>query len=275
MFKNLDLYTQRYLQIIIVVLIIQSIYQYMQIPHSQWMITSIASIYARFTPGQSIQRAIGRVTGTFLGVAAVTIVWYMIHWNYNLFIIMATICLPIMVFINQLPYSQTIILNTVLSDLGTEYANSASMTLRYYVVDKIVCVIIVLSIVLTIEYLWFGRKNIPYLNFCQTKKILIKNLEMYLKLTCQRKSSAKNFKMNNLILSNFIQLQGHASDVKIMKTTTLHLNLNIEDFVAKTRDIIDKITLLDYSLTPQPDLCNTAELTASIKQQLELLSKDD
>lgn len=66
MFKNLDIYTQRYIQIVIIVVIAQSIYQFSHIPHSIWILITITSVYSGFHSTDVIKRANSRLSSELL-----------------------------------------------------------------------------------------------------------------------------------------------------------------------------------------------------------------
>lgn len=132
MLKNLDLYTQRYIQIVIIVVIAQSIYQFSHIPHSVWILVTIVSVYSGFHSTDVLKRANSRIYGTIIGISMVAIVWYLVHLDFRLLIILTTLLVPALVFFCSIPYKYSVILSTIFSDITKEWSNSNSFSLIYY-----------------------------------------------------------------------------------------------------------------------------------------------
>lgn len=192
MFKNIDLFTKRYLQITMVFMLFSFIQQFFHIPHDSWIIITSAMIYSGFNPGTVLKRAYMRFSGTILGVAAITIAWYFMHFDYRLaFIFLVLICWAI-VFFMGLPYNRYMIVVTLFSDILIQWDNSNKFNIQFYVVDRIVCTAIVFAICLVIEYLWFGKSNMTTLNFINLRDSLKDDMRSLYKITQERNLSSGN-----------------------------------------------------------------------------------
>lgn len=172
MFKPLDVFTRRYLQITTAFMLFVFIEQYFHIPHAVWIVITGATIYAGFNPGTVLKRAYWRFSGTLTGVCAVAIMWYIIHWDYRTAIVFAVLICFAMVFFLGIPYNYYMIIATLSSDIAVEWGNSGHFSLQYYVVDRVICTLIVFAICLVMEHLWFGRSNFTLLLYQQTKRQL-------------------------------------------------------------------------------------------------------
>jgi len=62
-----------------------------------------------------------------------------------------------------LPYNRFMIIGTIFSDILLEWTNTATFSLEYYVIDRLICVFIVFAICISIEQIWFGKSNLSYL----------------------------------------------------------------------------------------------------------------
>lgn len=178
MFNSIDIFTRRYLQITTAFMIFVFIEQYFHIPHAVWIVITGSIIYAGFNPGTVLKRAYWRFSGTLTGVCAVAIMWYIIHLDYRTAIIFAALIAFAMVFFLALPYNYYMIIATLSSDIAVEWGNSGHFSLQYYVVDRVVCTLIVFAICLVMEHLWFGRSNFTSLLYRKTKTELYNEMEM-------------------------------------------------------------------------------------------------
>lgn len=266
MFKNIDIFTERYIQIIFVLMLVQTMYQYMHIPHSTWLITAICSIYAGFDPNTVQKKAYMRVKGTFVGIAVVVILWYFIHFDYRVLIILITLWPLLLILFTNLPYSKLVILNTAFSDMCVEWSNSTSFSLSYYISDRIVCTLIVFSICITVEQLWFKKKALAYLTYYQAQKIFIKNLASYFEIVVNQRGTAKELKINNIIVQNIDKLTRLVNDAD-----NHEYKKKLDGMLKFSRELHKKMTCLNYLEQYSPFDRRIQTLSTEIKSELASL----
>lgn len=192
MFKTLDVLTKRYLQITTAIMLFVVVEQFLHIPHSIWIVITGATIYAGFNPGTVLKRSYLRFTGTVTGVCAMALMWHVIHWDYRTAVIFAVLICWAMVFFIALPYNVYMIVVTLSSDIAVEWSNSGHFTLQFYVVDRLMCTLIVYAICLVMEHLWFGRSSFTDLNYARIKEELHNEMKSTVQLVdSQHLSKAK------------------------------------------------------------------------------------
>ncbi len=271
MFKSLDLYTQRYIQIVIVVVIAQSIYQFSHLPHAVWVLVTITSVYSGFHATDVIKRANRRVYGTILGVAAVAIIWHLIHWDFRLLIIITTLLVGAMVFFSQIPYQYFVIFSTVFSDITTEWSNSSNFNLMYYINDRLMCTLGAFALCIGIEYFWFGRQNLTYLNALQTKNDILNKLQQLFKIATSGAKSNQIFKLTNVLLKDIAKLNSLINDLKAEKKTQVE-QFEIENINKALQSIANKIISLNYLNSSRDNPAVVPNLTREIESELSLIS---
>ena len=176
MSKTLDLYTHRLLQITLVFVILAWLDQYGHIPYSSWIIVTGAVIYAGFDAGTVLRRAYLRMLGTIIGIAAVAIVWHVVHFDYRLYIFFVVLITWMMIFSQILFYQNFVICATLFADLSVETSNSSAFLLPYYIADRFISTGIAFSVCIVIEQLWFGKNNLSVL----TCRYLLKTIQQKL-----------------------------------------------------------------------------------------------
>ncbi len=271
MFKSLDLYTKRYIQIVIIVVIAQSIYLFSHLPHSVWILITITSVYSGFHATDVIKRANRRIYGTILGVGMVAIIWHLVHWDFRLLIIITTLLVPAMVYFSQIPYQYFVILSTSFSDITTEWSNSSSFNLMYYVNDRLICTLIGFALCITAEYFWFGRQNLTYLNALRTKNTILKNMEQLFNLAKSGVKSNKMFKLTNTLLKDILKLNNSIADLKAEKNAQVE-HLEIESLNLAIQQVADKIISLNYLTSSKTNLSAVQNLTLEIERELSQIS---
>lgn len=271
MFKSLDIYTQRYIQIVIVVVIAQLIYQFSHLPHSVWVLITITSIYSGFHPKDVIKRANNRIYGTIIGVALVAIIWHLVHWDFRLLIILTTLVVPMMVFCSGIPYQYFVILSTSFSDITKEWSNASNFNLMFYINDRLICTFIGFALCLSIEYFWFGRQNLTYLNALQTKNNILKNLEQLFNLAKIGSHSNRIFKLTNTLLTDFQKLNHLVIDLQAERNSHLE-HLEIDSIYRQMQHAFDNIISLNYIISSRDKVVATQNLTLEIERELAQLS---
>ena len=246
MLRHLDLLDIRYLQITLAMLIFAAIDKFAHIPHSSWIVISGIMVYNGFNPGTVIKRAYLRFIGTIIGVAAVAIIWYLIHLNYRLLIPGTILIMWAMMYFAALPYNRFMIIATIFSDIILEWSNTATFSLQYYVVDRVICVLIVFAICIILEQICFGKSNLSYLNFMQTKQQIIKELEQLFHDTNKGcLSKAKLLKQSNLTLQKLERLLLLAKDSKYEGSSQIKTQ-NLQQLAINIRNIQRKISGFIY-----------------------------
>lgn len=271
MFKSLDLYTQRYIQIVIVVIIAQSIYQFSHVPHAVWIIITIVSVYSGFHSADVIKRANSRLYGTVLAVMMVAVIWYLIHWNYHLLIVITAFLVSALVFFNQIPYRYFVIFSTMFSDIFKEWSNSSSFNLMYYINDRLICTLGAFTLCIAIEYFWFGRQNLTYLNALQTKKNIINKMQRLFEIATTGKKNNQIFKLTNALLKDIARLNSLSNDLQSEKNTQTE-RIEVQQMNSSLQQITDKIISLNYLNASQTNLAAVQNLTLEIENELSQIS---
>lgn len=271
MLKNLDLYTQRYIQIVIIVVIAQSIYQFSHIPHSVWILVTIVSVYSGFHSTDVLKRANSRIYGTIIGISMVAIVWYLVHLDFRLLIILTTLLVPALVFFCSIPYKYSVILSTIFSDITKEWSNSNSFSLIYYINDRLICTLIGFALCISIEYFWFGRQNLTYLNALQTKNDILKNMQQLFNIAKTGAKSNKMFKLTNILLKDILKLNNLIIDLKSENSLPVE-QLKIQNINTDIQKVADKIISLNYLNSSRTPFAITQNLTLEIEQELSQIS---
>ena len=271
MFKSLDIYTQRYIQIVIIVVIAQSIYQFSHIPHSIWILITITSVYSGFHSTDVIKRANSRLYGTILGIAMVAILWHLIHWDFRLLIILTTLLVAAMVFFSQIPYQYFVIFSTSFSDITKEWSNASNFNLMYYINDRLICTIIGFALCISIEYFWFGRQNLTYLNALQIKNNILKNMERLFSTAKTGTKSNKIFQLTNMLLKDILKLNNLIADLKSEKNAQVE-HLEVQSLNIAIQQVADKIISLNYLTSSKTNLSTVQNLTLEIEKELSQIS---
>lgn len=220
--KTVNVYTKRYGQITMTFMLFSFIEQFFFIEHAAWIVITGAVIYAGFNPGTVLKRAYHRLSGTVLGIVAVAIAWHIMHADHRLATLFYVLILTSAIFLCALPYNRLAILLTLLSDIVMQWGDPSDFYLEYYIPDRLICTLIVFGICIVIEYLWFGRSNLTYLNYtnvCENLKNDIRALNQALQNDTLspgkvlKKITAISLKMDtlNLLLSDLVYEKSHDS----------------------------------------------------------------
>lgn len=254
--KTLDLFTRRYTQITMAFMLFVFVQNFFRIPHSIWIIISGTMIYSGFQPGTVIKRAYLRFTGTFIGVAAVGLMWHLLYLDYRLALPCFLAIIWGCVFFVLLPYNQFIIIVTLLSDILIELPNTEHFYLQYYIFDRLVCTAIAFAMCIGIEYVWFGRSNMMYLHYLdsqsKTKKML---QELYQMTQSHTLNVSKILKKINLVNTQLDALTLIVEDGKYeskRRYRQFQLNANDKKFNIEVIQLFRKIVSIYYLLRHEP-----------------------
>jgi hypothetical protein len=218
MFKNVDIYTKRYIQITFAYMLFVALEEGSNFPHSTWITITGCMIYIGFNPGTVLKRSYLRLPGTLVGVCAMALMWYVIHLDYRMAIFFMAFIAWAMVYFFSLPYNYYVIVTTMFSDIGIEWSNTSTFSLQYYIVDRVMCTLLVFGICIVLEYFWFGRDNFTELSYFNIRKQLlneIRNTER--SIDQEQLSRAKLFRLVGTTRKKWLQMRIFLNDAKYEK----------------------------------------------------------
>lgn len=131
------------------------IYQFSQWDDGLWIPISVIAIVGPFRPGLTINKAKQRVLGTIAGLLLSVIVWFIIHYNYNLLVIVCLILLYGVAFAALHDYTYFIMLVSIMLCINFDYMNLFFNNEIIYVVNRGVCVLVGVCICQFYEYFVF------------------------------------------------------------------------------------------------------------------------
>lgn len=269
--RQLNVFTKRYLQITTAFMVFAAIEQYGHIPHSVWIILISSLVYSGFNPSVVLKRSYLRFFGTITGVAAVFILWHFIHFDYRLEIILVLLIFWAFIFFKNIPYNQYMIVSTLFSDLLIEWTNSASFSIEFYVIDRVICTAIIFGLCILMEYAWFGSSNMTTLQYHHSCCLLRRNLhEFYLLADSNRVTKARMFKAITSVNQQIASLCLLIDSLVYEHNKVPLLSKNAETVTATIVHIFRKIVCL-YYLRVQNEYDPKIELIrAEIEQALSI-----
>lgn len=248
MFQNIDLFTYRYMQITICYMLFAAIVVFMHIPHSIWIILTGSMLYSGFHPGTIIKRSFLRLKGTIIGIAAAFIFWHIIHIDYRLANLSIPIIFALLCFYRNLSYDKVMIIMTVMAVILIQATNTSSFHLSFFIIDRLICTIIVFALCYLVEYFWFGRNNLTYLNYNYQCKSLLNELERLLTIVQSKHLSyTKLLDKIRLTHEKINYLNGLVLDAKYHGKPQ-KFDLVAEDFMVEAVAIFRKIVSFSYLL---------------------------
>lgn len=214
LFDVADSYTQRSFQVAITFMIFAMMERFLHIPYASWIIFLSGVIYIGFNSGTVIKRAGLLLTGSSVGVAAVLIVRHFLYWDFRLASIFLVTIIGLTIFFCALPYNRFVIWVTLFSDFILQWGDSSSINIQNYAMDRMMCVVIVISVCVLIEHLWFGSKNITYLNYQELRAELQKAVVNLWQLMQEKKAThAKILKNIQAIIAKTDHLNQLVNDI--------------------------------------------------------------
>lgn len=90
------------------------IYQWSEWSDALWIPISVLAIIGPFRPGLTINKAKQRVLGSIAGLLISILIWFLIHYNYNLLVIIALLLVCGVAFAALQEYTYFIMLVTVM-----------------------------------------------------------------------------------------------------------------------------------------------------------------
>ena len=272
MFKNIDLFTRRYWQITTVFMLFTFIQKFFHIPHDSWIIITSAMVYSGFNPGTVLKRAYLRFIGTITGIAAVLLVWHLMHLDYRLEITFFMIICFGLAFFAALPYNRYMIIVTMFSDILVESNNPNNFFINYYIVDRFVCTGIVFALCILIEYLWFGKSNMTHLTFEHLRNSLIDDLKELYRFTCSKHMSSSRLSRKIQALNSKIdRLNMLINDSVYEKSFKHDFSPHEIQFSAQTIQVFRKIVNIQYLQSHGASADQLSELHKQTQQAMHNL----
>lgn len=176
MFKNMNKYTQRSLYVTIIFIIFVVIDRLFHVPSSSWIVFLGCAVYAGFDTGTVLMRNQLLLCGTILGLVCALLLARFVYWGYELTSVALVISLIAVLFFTAIPYYRVVILITILSDLLMQRMDSTMINIKYYAIDRFMCLMIVFCICIVLEYFWFGRSNSTYSQYLDSRNALKQDL---------------------------------------------------------------------------------------------------
>ena len=131
------------------------VYQYSQWDDGLWVPISVIAIIGPFRPGLTISKAQQRVLGTIAGLLLSVIIWFIIHYNYNVLVIICLILLYCVAFAALHDYTYFIMLVSIMLCINFDYMNLFFNNEIVYVVNRAICVLVGVCICQFYEYFVF------------------------------------------------------------------------------------------------------------------------
>lgn len=272
MFKNLDIYTRRYLQIALAYMLFVVIEQGFNLPHSSWIVIIGSMIYIGFNPGTVLKRAYLRLPGTFLGICAMSLMWYVIHFDYRMAIFFMVFIAWAMVYCFGMRYYYYQIIATLFSDIGIEWSNSSTFSLQYYIVDRTMYTLIVFGICIILEYFWFGRSNFSTLNYYNKRQLLLEQMSRAeQQIDNKHLTKLELFRLIGSTRSGWNQIRALLNDAKYEKNQ----EILTDTFPAQASDLYRKIVYIWHLQKDNPADVRLPHLRATAKLAFSELQKFD
>lgn len=147
------------------------IYQYSQWADGLWIPISVIAIIGPFRPGLTINKAKQRVLGTIAGLLLSVIIWFILHYNYNLLVIICLILLYGVAFAALHEYTYFIMLVSIMLCINFDYMNLFFNNEIIYVANRGMCVLTGVCICQFYEYFIFRHSYRNALALVEKEKL--------------------------------------------------------------------------------------------------------
>ena len=131
------------------------IYQWSEWSDGLWIPISVLAIIGPFRPGLTINKAKQRVLGSIAGLLISILVWFFIHYNYNLLVIIALLLVCAVAFTALQEYTYFIMLVTVMLCVNFDYMNLFFNNEIVYIANRGMCVLTGVCLCQFFEYFVF------------------------------------------------------------------------------------------------------------------------
>jgi|LauGreDrversion4_2_1035121.scaffolds.fasta_scaffold19574_3 hypothetical protein len=131
------------------------IYQWSQWSDGLWVPISVLAIIGPFRPGLTINKAKQRVLGSIAGLLISILVWFFIHYNYNLLVIIALLLVCAVAFTALQEYTYFIMLVSVMLCVNFDYMNLFFNNEIVYIANRGMCVLTGVCLCQFFEYFVF------------------------------------------------------------------------------------------------------------------------
>ena len=131
----------RIVHVIIMLATALFIYQFSQWDSALWVVISVLAIIGPFSPGLTVNKANQRVLGSIAGLLLSLILWWIIHYNYNLLVIIAVVLAYCAAYSLLQEYTYFIMLVSVILCLNFDNSNLFFTNEILYIVNRSLCVL--------------------------------------------------------------------------------------------------------------------------------------
>lgn len=277
MFKNIDIFNVRATQITFAFMLIIGIEHFFHIPHGVWFVTTSCMVFSAIHPGLVFKGAYLRLVGTLLGLGVIVLIWLVIHINFRFVIIILFFSMWALIFFIALPPNRYMVTIVMVSDLIIEWTNTNDFFFQYYVIDRIVCIILVFSVCIVIEYLWFGSKSMTALYYHYLCEKIRQDLDVFFRLAMSKNlNKSEIFRQIRALTEQLGQLTTlindytfeHGNNYRFIADAGVISNVLIQEF----RKIICFIHLKEQGANPERMSAMRKEIEHSLNQPLSQLS---
>lgn len=270
MFKSLDIYTRRYLQIALAYMLFVFIEEGFNLPHSSWIVIIGSMIYIGFNPGTVLKRSYLRLPGTFLGICAMSLMWYVIHLDYRTAIFFMVFIAWAMAYCFGMRYNYYLIITTLFSDIGIEWSNTTTFSLQYYIVDRTIYTLMVFAICIILEHFWFGRSNFTTLNYYNRRQRLLEQMSnAEQQIDNRHLTKLELFRLIGSTRSGWNQIKALLNDAKYEKNQ----EILADKFPQQASDLYRKIVYIWHLQKDNPTDARLPQLRADAKLAFSELQK--
>lgn len=224
MYKAIDIYLQRSLHITLIFMVFVTFDRLSHVPSSSWVIFLGCAVYAGFDSGSVLRRNQLLFFGTIFGLICAMILARFVYLEYEITSGALVIVTAAVLFFTAIPYHRLVILVTILSDLLMQRIDSQIVSIKYYSINRFMCLVIVFSICVVLEYFWFGRSNATYLHYLEMRDSLRQDIlefstlwqqDKLTKCDIYRKIQTVTLKINriNALMSSLTYEKAFSSDI--------------------------------------------------------------
>lgn len=243
----------RIVHVIIMLATALFIYQYSQWEDGLWIPISVIAIIGPFRPGLTINKAKQRVLGTIAGLLLSVIIWFILHYNYNLLVIICLILIYGVAFAALHEYTYFIMLVSIMLCINFDYMNLFFNNEIIYVANRAMCVLVGVCICQFYEYFIFRHSYGNSLALVEKEKLdkLIVTSWDKINLLSRQRTNIVARELNQLI-SPLLKAQDQLAELRESclhgysdQSATLEL---IERYQLKLDSAYELITSLGYKL---------------------------
>ncbi len=229
------------------------LYQLSQWDDALWIPISVLAIIGPFGHGLSINKAKERMLGSIAGLLISIIIWFLIHYSYNLLVPVALALVYLIAFSVLQNYTYFIMLVTLMLSINFDYMNLFFNDEFTFIANRAICVLTGVAICQIYEYLLFRKYYDNAISLVETEKIDMLIVAVWDKV---KELSDKRRKVNVEDLNKCIEpLLDNLAKLTELKECCLHSYSNqastldlIEKYEAKILSLYNWLMNMGYSL---------------------------